>query len=152
METRKYTDLDPNQISRSAFDPELEANRVVIVGTDAKIDLKLGDLNIPAPIVNIPEQKVIEIPVIIKEIQVVEVPKYIEHVKIEQISVPTIVEIPKIIEVQKPIIIKEVQTEIRKVEVPVIIQQNVEIIPKWVYFIIGLQTLLLIATFFMRGK
>jgi hypothetical protein len=40
---RKYTRLDPNQVSRIVFDEDLEANRVTIIGTEMSIAVSAED-------------------------------------------------------------------------------------------------------------
>lgn len=116
--------FDPEQISGLTFDNSRDAMRVTLVD-----GLKLTADSINMPEIKFPEQKVIEIPVIVKELdvrqvnvpviiketQVIEVPKIITEYK--TIEVPVVIREVQVIEVEKPIVIKE--TEIKVIEKPI---------------------------------
>lgn len=117
------TDLDNDQIVRYSYDPEHQAQRVVLTGDFGiaeAIKSSLKDIKIDVGVNNNPEPstvQVIEVPKIIQvtetKIQVVEVEKQIILKEIEYR------------EIEKPVIIRE--TEVIRVEVP-IVQKEIQII------------------------
>lgn len=119
---KKYANLDQYQMANRTFDDSKDAVRVTVVDG---LNIKADSINIPE--LKLPEQKVIEVPVIVKEFEKVEVPVIVKE--LERVEVPVVlkefvkVEVPvlvpeiKIIEVEKPVIIKE--TEIKVVELKI---------------------------------
>lgn len=120
----KLSTYDSDQIEKYCFDEENTAKRVVIVGGDFKlpeVKLDTSDIKFPA----IPEQKTIEIPVIVKELEIkeIQVPQIIiqKEIEIKEIQVPCVItEVKEIIKevpvyitktefIDKPVIIKEVE-------------------------------------------
>lgn len=109
--------FDPTQITHLTFDDSRDAVRVTLV----------DGLKLTADSINIPEQRVIEIPVIVKEMQIVEVPTIVQDIQIvnvpqviteyKTIEVPVIIREIQVVEVEKPIVIKE--TEFKIIEKPI---------------------------------
>lgn len=112
------SNLDEYQMNNRTFDANKDAWRVsVIDGVTLNVD------QITLPEFKLPEQKTIEVPVIIKEseihqinvpvvvkeVQIVEVPVMVKEVEYKTIEIPVIVPEVRIIEVEKPIMIKEIQ-------------------------------------------
>lgn len=143
--SRKYTDLDPSQVARMVYDTELQANRVVLVGGgDIKMDINPDNITkaIESGLskVNM-SQSTIEIPTIVKEVQTVNVPFAVKETVIERIEVPVIVTEVKIVEV--PVIVEKMVNHV--VEKPIVIEKIEEKIPKYMHYILGIQTVIIIA-------
>jgi hypothetical protein len=121
MKNTNLSLLDSEQMTRQEHDITYDAKRVVIVGDTGKqiaesIKDGLKDLKIDLPkeerqekIVYIPEPKIIEVPVIVKEIDIreIEKPIIITEVKIVEIEKPIIVPEIKVVEIEKQVIVKE---------------------------------------------
>lgn len=143
--------FDPNQISHLTFDDSRDAMRVTLVD-----GLKVTADSINFPEMKFPEQKVIEIPVIvkeaeihqinvpviIKEIQVIEVPKIITEYK--TIEVPVVIREVQVVEIEKPVIVKEIQ----------VIEKLIPTMPKFALGCMLIQTIVNIALliFLLKGK
>lgn len=109
MQQRKITHADPQQILQRAFEEDLDANRVIIVGAEMP-ELKIENIKFP-------EQQRIEIPVFIKEFEKVEVPVIVKEIEYR--------------EIEKPITIVQKELQIEKVEIPVVIEKTqIQIIEK----------------------
>lgn len=117
LKLHKRSDLDTYEMDNRTFDDKKDAWRVTMVdGVSINVD------NITLPELKLPEQKTIEVPVIIKEQEIhqinvpvfikeyekVEVPIIIKEVEYKVIEVPVIVPEIRIIEIEKPVIIKEI--------------------------------------------
>lgn len=129
MKNIQLTQLDTDQIHKATFEEAHDAQRVILIGGELKIDpstftdaVKEGfkNLNIEFPKnpeleirekpVFIPKIERIEIPVIVKEIEYREIEKHIIVEKIVTIETPTIIKQIEYREIEKPIIVKEIQT------------------------------------------
>jgi len=109
MQQRKITHADPQQILQRAFEENLDANRVVIVGAEMP-ELKFDNIKFP-------EQQKIEVPVFIKEFEKVEVPIIVKEIEYR--------------EIEKPITIVQKELQIEKVEIPIVIEKtNIQVIEK----------------------
>jgi hypothetical protein len=144
-DTRKYTDLDPSQVARMVYDTEKQANRVVLVGGgDIKIDVNPDNIvkAVESGLSNVKmSQSTIEIPTIIKELQVIEVPTIVKEIVIERIEVPIVVTEVKMVEV--PIVVEKIVNHV--VEKPIFIEKVIEKVPKYMNYILGVQTIIIIA-------
>lgn len=111
------TNRDPNQIIQFEHDEANNAQRVVVVGQDIKMDNSKIAESLEKALSNIKvnlqssveqkEQQIIEKHVFIPqiEIQTVEVPVIVKEIEYREIQVPVIVE--KIVRVEVPVIVKE---------------------------------------------
>lgn len=109
MQQRKITHADPQQIAQRAFEENLDANRVVIVGAEMP-ELKFSDIKFPQP-------EKIEVPVFIKQFETLEVPVVVKQIEYR--------------EIEKPIIVSQKELQIERVEIPVVIQKTeVQVIEK----------------------
>lgn len=123
LKLMKRSDLDQYQMDNRTFDDEKDAWRVSIV----------DGITLTADSINLPEQKVIEVPVIVKEAEIhqINVPVIVKEVQIERVEVPVVVKetvyvdklvvVPeiKIVEIEKPVIIKEIEYKIIEKLIPV---------------------------------
>jgi hypothetical protein len=129
------SNLDQYQMDNMTFDVEKQAWRVSVVDG---VTLNVDKINLPEQkVTNIPviiketDVKQVNVPVVIKEVEKIEVPVIVkEYVTIEK---PVIVTEVKVIEIEKPVIIKE--TEIKTVE------KLVPVTPTLVKVCIALQTI-----------
>jgi len=125
------TQLDNTQLPRYMYDDEMQAQRVVVVGGDFKVNAQVEQ----APQIETRIEK-IEVPVIVKEVQEIKIPEIIKEVQIERIEIPVIVK-----EVELQVIKTEVvvtKPEIVQVEKPVFIDRYHQL-PKWAYACMALQ-------------
>jgi hypothetical protein len=120
--------FDQYQMDNMAFDVEKQAFRMTVVDG---ITLNAEAINLPE--LKLPEQKTLEVPVIIKEteihqinvpvivkeIQKVEVPVIIKEVEYKTIEVPVVIREIQVIEVEKPVIVKEIEIKVIEKTVPV---------------------------------
>lgn len=112
------SNFDPNQISGLTFDNLRDAVRVHIVD-----GLQLTTDSITLPEFKMPEQRTIEVPVIvkqpeihqinvpviIKEVQTVEVPVIVKEVEYKIVEVPVVIREIQVVEIEKPVIVKEIE-------------------------------------------
>lgn len=138
MKNSNVSLLDKEQIVVRMFDSENDAQRVVLVGSDGQqiaesIKDSLKDLKIEFPKINnqsevktvyIPDPKIFEVPVIIKEVQIQEIEKpiIITEIKVIEIEKPVVVPEVKIIEIEKHIIIKQSEPMTNLIKYILIIQ------------------------------
>lgn len=107
------SNFDPNQITGLTFDNARDAVRVTLV----------DGLKLTADSINLPEQKVLEIPVIIKQPEIhqinipvivkeyekIEIPVVVREVEYKIVEIPVIVPEIRIVEIEKPVILKETE-------------------------------------------
>ena len=122
------TELDLNQMLKRTLDEANDAQRVVVVSQDIENNKEalteavregVKDIKIDIPVQ--PEIKVIEVPVIVKEIEKIEIPVLQREVIHQVVEKPVIVkelEI-KVIEVEKIV----VKTDVQVIEKPVVIKE-----------------------------
>lgn len=144
--------FDPNQISGLTFDNLRDAVRVHIV----------DGLNLSANSINLPEQKVIEVPVIIKEPEIhqinvpvivkeyekIEVPVIVKEVEYKIIEVPVVIREVQVVEVEKPVVVKEVEYKV--------IEKLIPTVPNIVIYCMIIQSIayvgFLLTNIFLKGK
>ena len=143
------SNFDPNQITGLTFDNLRDAVRVHIV----------DGLKVTADSINMPEQKVLQVPVIVKETEIhqinvpvivkeiekVEVPVIIKEVEYKTIEVPVIVREIQVIEIEKPVIVTEFK----------VIEKIISVVPSYVKICMIMQTLALVGlllTSFLKGR
>lgn len=127
MKNANLTSLDTDQINKRKFDEELDADRVILVGQDLMIDsdkiaqavkdglssIEFKSVQESQPnVVNSAPIQIIKENVFIPEVKIVEVPVIIKEIEYREIEKPIYIE--KVVTVEKPIVIKEV--EIREIE------------------------------------
>lgn len=118
----EITDLDNNQITRYVYDPEHQANRVVVTGIsgleksienafkNAKLEIKTT----PYQPSTVPQIDIREIPIqtIVKEVEfkTIEVPVIVKEIEYREIEKPIYIKEMEQVRVEVPVIIKEYQT------------------------------------------
>lgn len=120
--------FDQYQMDNMAFDVEKQAFRMTVVdGIELNVD------SITLPELKLPEQKTIEVPVIIKEteihqvnvpvivkeVQIIEVPKIIKEIEYKTVEVPVVIREVQVVEIEKPVIVKEIEIKVIEKTVPV---------------------------------
>lgn len=125
----KRSHLDPYEMDDRTFDEKNDSWRVSVVDG---ITLNAESINLPE--IKFPEQKTIEIPVvvkqleiqqinvpvIIKELQIVEVEKLVHQVEYKTIEVPVVIREVQVVEIEKPVIVKEIEIKVVEKTIPVI--------------------------------
>ena len=154
MKNNNVSNLDSYMMQNRTFNPEKDSIRVEVVDG---ITLNAESINIPE--MKFPEQKVIEVPVIVKEAevhqvnvpvivketQVIEVPKIITEYK--TIEVPVIVHELKVVEIVKPVVIKETEFKV--------IEKLIPTMPKSAQicmFIQAVANITLLLMYILKGK
>lgn len=140
MSELKLTSLDPNQISRYAYDEDSRSMRVSFVGQAPTIELahslKQSDPTIIEKPIIIEREKLVqvEVPKIITEIQYreIEKPVYIERIK--EVQVPQIVEKIVYREIEKPVIIEREK----------VIYSDSIVFPNWLKYCMIIQNILMV--------
>lgn len=128
LKNENISNFDPNQITGLTFDNSRDAIRVHIVD-----GLKLTAESINLPEIKFPEQKTIEVPVIIKEtevhqvnvpvivkeLQIIEIPVIVNQIEYKTVEVPVVVREIQVIEIEKPVIVKEIEIKVIEKTIPV---------------------------------
>ena len=143
--------FDPNQITGLTFDAKRDAVRVHII----------DGLKVTADSINLPEQKTIQVPVIvketeihqinvpviIKEIEKIEVPVIVKEVEYKTIEVPVFVKEIQVIQIEKPVVIKEIEFKV--------IEKLISVVPSYVKICMIIQSIALVGlllTSFLKGR
>lgn len=157
----KLSDYDKDQIIKYTFDETTCAQRVNVVGGKIDVDASQVANTIKESLessklsVHIPEQKVIEVPVITKEIVIerVEIPVIVKEIEIRTIEVPVVIKetqwiereviVPSYEKIEVPIIVKE--TQWREIEKPIYIDRIKPVIkvPHWAWLTMGIEFLII---------
>jgi hypothetical protein len=153
----KRNHLDPYEMDDRSFDEKNDAWRVSVVD-----GITLNAQSITLPEIKFPEQKTIEIPVIIKETEVhqvnvpvivkeyerIEVPVIVKEIEYRTIEVPVVIREIQVIEVEKPVVIKEIEIKI--------IEKTIPVMPNYFKVCMIIQTVLyfglLLTNIFLKGK
>ena len=117
----KPSDLDEYQMNNRSFDDKKDAWRVSVVDG---VTLNVDQINLPE--LKLPEQQVIQVPVIVKETEVhqINVPVIIKEIQIERIEVPIIIKETQTVYVDRPVMIPEIR--VVEIEKPIIVFKNLE--------------------------
>ena len=125
MKNSNISNLDPYMMQNHNFDAAKDAIRVSVVD-----GITLNTESIILPELKLPEQKVVQVPVIVKEPEIhtisvpvvvkeyekIEVPVIVKETEYKTVEVPVIV--PEVKWIEKPVIIKEIQYK----ELPTIVK------------------------------
>lgn len=104
LKLEKRSDLSEYEMNNRTFDDQRDAWRVSVIDG---VTLHADQINIPE--MKFPEQRTIEVPVIIKqsEIHQINVPVIVKETEYKTVEIPVIVPEIRIIEIEKPVFIKE---------------------------------------------